>query len=216
MTEGTKGWADGRGGPEKEGSIMFVANVGLALLLVGPGSTPANRDADTAEIIGLLIDERLRAAGEEPNGSYLVVAAEEIVVCPSKGDGEEKDTMAHVIAGAASMADAPGDLRRELLCQQEGGMLPTASFENARVVSESQIEASFEGADWWQGFYRTFPESRGFLQFTAPAFSSDGQSALIYVSHFCGGLCGTGWLVYLTRSDDGHWRIASKQMLWIS
>jgi hypothetical protein len=107
-------------------------------------------------------------------------------------------------------------MRRELVCQQEGGMLPTSRFDDAQMVSASQIDAIFSSDGWWEEFYRTFPGSRGFVAFTDPVFSADRTHALVYVSHSCGGLCGTGWLVYLLRATDGHWRIASRRMLWIS
>jgi hypothetical protein len=94
-------------------------------------------------------------------------------------------------------------------------MLPSARYENAQVVLESQIEAIFSGEGWWEEFYRTFPESRGYVQFTAPAYSEDGKHALIYVSHSCGGLCGTGWLIYLSK-PNGKWEITARRMLWIS
>lgn len=201
---------------------MLAASVALTLALAGSGSSPeasVNEKADTVEIVGLLLKDRLAANGEEPDGTYLVVAAEYLVICPVKaGDEDEEFSFAKVVEQSCAAANVPAPLRRELLCQQEGGMLPTGSFENAEVVLQSQFTALFAGdiSDGWDMFYKAFPGSRGFVEFTAPVFSPDRKHALIYVSHSCGGLCGTGWLVYLSRDASGHWQIASQQMLWIS
>jgi hypothetical protein len=203
-------------------ATMLAASVALTLALAGSGSVPAasvDEKTDAVEIVGLLLKERLAANGEEPDGTYLVVAAEYLVICPPKvGEDDEEFSFAKMVEDGCAAANVPAPLRRELLCQQEGGMLPTAKFENAEVVLQSQITAFFAGdiMDGWDTFYRTFPGSRGYVEFTAPVFSSDHQQALVYVSHSCGGLCGTGWLVNLTRQADGHWRIAAQPMLWIS
>ncbi len=47
------------------------------------------------------------------------------------------------------------------------------------------------------------------------AFSDDGRQALIEVSGTCGGLCGSGWLVVLERTDD-RWQVRGMLMTWVS
>jgi len=197
-----------------------------ALVLAASGlAVPASADdadADTTAIVNLLVRDRLAARGEAPDGSYLVVAAETIVLCPPRsrddepGDTREGFSLSAMVEGSGVFEKAPEPLRRELLCQQEGGMLPTARLDDALVVSETQISAAFSGEGFWDDFYRAFPGSRGYLEFTAPAFSANRREALIYFSHSCGGLCGTGWLVHLSRDAGGAWKIESRQMLWIS
>lgn len=202
---------------------MFAESLGIALWLAASGSTPTmsvDESADTTEIVNLLINENLASESEAPDGGYLVVVAETLAVClPETEDPQERAfSLAAMLEQHCASLDVPDSLRRDLLCQQEGGMLPTSRFENGEVVLASQITAIFSGdiLRGWDDFYRTFPGSRGLLEFTAPAFSPDGSHALIYVSHSCGGLCGTGFLIYLSRGSDGHWQMTKRSMLWIS
>ena len=96
-------------------------------------------------------------------------------------------------------------------------MLPSARYEDATVILDSRVAEIFGSGigEGWESFYGSFPDSRGLIEFTSPVFSEDGQSALVYESHSCGGLCGTGWLILLHR-EEGRWRVGSRHMLWIS
>jgi hypothetical protein len=174
-------------------------------------------DEDTTAIVSLLVKDRLAANGEEPEGDYIVVVAETIAVCPPGvgGGDEEEFSTASMIESAGHFPGVPDSMLQAMLCQQEGGMLPSSRIPGATVVLQSEIDAIFSGDGWWEEFYKVFPASRGLVQFTAPAFSTDGRKAMVYVSHSCGGLCGTGWLVLLAR-DAGGWRITDRKMLWIS
>lgn len=69
--------------------------------------------------------------------------------------------------------------------------------------------------DSWKGFYKNHPNAGGFWQFSQPAYNSAGDEAIVYVSHSCGGLCGTGHLYLLTRRS-GVWKMTNRLMLWIS
>lgn len=174
-------------------------------------------DGDTAAIVSVLVKDRLAANGEEPEGDYLVVVAETIAVCPPGvgGGDEEEFSTASMIQSTGHFPGVADSMLQTMLCQQEDGMLPSSRIPSATVVLQSEIDAIFSGDGWWEEFYRVFPGSRGLVQFTAPVFSADGKRALVYVSHSCGGLCGTGWLVLLSR-DAGGWQIADRRMLWIS
>jgi hypothetical protein len=200
--------------------VMLLGGI-LAFGLVPVGSAQAatgapDSNADTVEIVNLLINERLGSRGEAPDGDYLIVAAETIVLCPPAArEDEDAFSFAATIGEPAVLPEVPESMRRALICEQEGGMLPSARFENGRVVLASEIEAIFSGNGWWEDFYKVFPGSRGYVQFTNPVFSSDRKHALISVSHSCGGLCGTGWLVFLSH-EGATWEISSRQMLWIS
>ena len=179
-------------------------------------SQEADASTDTAQIVGLLIEERLHANGEAPPGSYLVLSADTIVLCPAEG-GEEDDALVsrQVLDQPAVLPKAPAALKMALFCQGSGGVLPPGRYAHARLIWSDEFAAIFSGKGWWEDFYATFPDSRGYVEFTLPVFSPDRTQALLYVSHSCGGLCGTGWLVYLTKAA-GRWSIADKTMLWIS
>jgi hypothetical protein len=69
--------------------------------------------------------------------------------------------------------------------------------------------------DGWKAFYEKHPNAGGFWQFSRPAYNSAGDEALVYVSHSCGWLCGTGHL-YLFSKESGVWKVKNRLMLWIS
>lgn len=67
----------------------------------------------------------------------------------------------------------------------------------------------------WEEFYKKYPNSAGYWQFSRPGFNSAHDTAWLYVVHSCGGLCGTGHL-YLLSKENGQWTIKYRLMLWIS
>lgn len=62
---------------------------------------------------------------------------------------------------------------------------------------------------WWAEFYRRFPASPGSVRLSRVGFSPDGNHALVYMHHGCGGLCGSGGFLVL-RKQDGLWRIQQR------
>jgi hypothetical protein len=85
-----------------------------------------------------------------------------------------------------------------------------------RVASTDTLRNIFaDHMHGWERFFSTFPTDRGFYGITAPMFSADSLSALIYVEYHCGGLCGEGAL-FLVRRDGGRWRTARRVRYWIS
>ena len=81
------------------------------------------------------------------------------------------------------------------------------------VVPSAVIGAAFEKPipngvyDGWGGFYRKYPDSGGYMQFSAVGFDADRTRAMVYVAHSCGGLCGGG-MHHLLQKIDGAWREA--------
>lgn len=83
-------------------------------------------------------------------------------------------------------------------------------------ISDKDVEALFKpGSPGWEEFYRKFPNTGGFWSFSSPGYNQQHTEALLYVSHACGDLCGTGHL-YLLRKEDGKWIVKNRLMLWIS
>ena len=68
---------------------------------------------------------------------------------------------------------------------------------------------------YWQAFYATFPAAFGSTSVSAIGYGQTGATALLYVDHRCGELCGEGNLVLLARRAD-DWRILKIAQLWIS
>ena len=67
----------------------------------------------------------------------------------------------------------------------------------------------------WRQFNQRFPGAGGFYEFSAIGFDATRSTALLYTSHSCGSLCGSGNLVTLRRTG-GRWQVADAAMLWVS
>ncbi|MDI9239550.1 hypothetical protein QLQ15_11610 [Lysobacter sp. LF1] len=96
--------------------------------------------------------------------------------------------------------------------------LDLSGIPGTAMVRSSDLEAAFAGPpdlDRWAQFHRTFPGASGVLHITRPVLSADRSSALLYVTHHCGGLCGAGLLVRLERSPHG-WRVVEHKGVWVS
>ncbi len=108
-----------------------------------------------------------------------------------------------------------GKFRKELvLANQESHPLALNGVPGTRVVPTSVIENLFK-TGWWDTFYETYPDTAGYAQITRPVLTPDRRLALIFVSHHCDGLCGTGFLHLVARSGD-RWIVIESEMLWIS
>jgi hypothetical protein len=109
------------------------------------------------------------------------------------------------------------------------------------VVARDEINAIFVGAarptiepmrpgmklpparpgspDGWQSFYDRFPDSAGYMQFSAVGFDAGKTRALVYIAHHCGNLCGGG-AHHLLQKVDGAWiEVRLKdvtQCIWMS
>jgi hypothetical protein len=81
------------------------------------------------------------------------------------------------------------------------------------VVPRADIVAIFEAPDGpelrsprpWDPFYRRYPDSGGYMQFSAVGFDEAKTRALVYIAHHCGNLCGGGTHHFLEKVS-GQWR----------
>lgn len=69
--------------------------------------------------------------------------------------------------------------------------------------------------DGWKEFYKKYPKAAGIWSFSQPGYNRAKDEAVLYVTHICGWLCGTGHLVFLTKAD-GRWKVKNRLFLWIS
>ena len=67
----------------------------------------------------------------------------------------------------------------------------------------------------WEEFYRKYPDSPGFIMLSRVGFDAEKKQALVYIGHACGGLCGQGRYVVLTK-EEGNWEIKNELPLWVS
>lgn len=190
-------------------------------LPTNPPQIRRQMNAETAAIFRVIVAERLAAKGEAPAGDYLVVVDQTLTFCPKIPESQQQPPCIYAplvesMSSTTVLPLVPAELKERVVAENlQPFPLPPLNVPSARLVPLSTITDIFADKGWWTEFYRRFPHSRGYLEFTKPTFSADGLDALVYVSHSCGGLCGTGWLVYLSRTN-GAWRIVDKHMLWIS
>jgi hypothetical protein len=86
------------------------------------------------------------------------------------------------------------------------------------LVSDDDVSKLFKkgrGDDGWAKFYKEYPKSSGYWDFSAVGYNKVGAEALVYVGHHCGFLCGTGHMVLLAK-ENGSWVVKNRVMLWIS
>jgi hypothetical protein len=67
----------------------------------------------------------------------------------------------------------------------------------------------------WSRFYAKYPGSSGIISFSRPGFNRAFTQALISTGRSCGGLCGAGHFVLLTK-DNGGWTVKTKVPTWVS
>jgi hypothetical protein len=116
--------------------------------------------------------------------------------------GPSDDTVAHF------------NLRRQGSCHLKPQLDTAISYH---LLSEEEHNRIFKkkGIGGWKDFYKKYPKSSGYWNFSPVGYDAAGTEALVYVGHHCGGLCGTGHMVLLTK-ENGHWIVKNRVMLWIS
>lgn len=122
-----------------------------------------------------------------------------------------------------SSPDLMAETVRDLKAKNEEPHRFTRRFNIKRryvLVSKKEIDDLFSGKggvlDGWEKFYRKYPQTRGFATFSRVGFNADKTQALVYQAHSCGGLCGGGSYILLTRTNGG-WTIKGRVgPTWVS
>jgi hypothetical protein len=88
------------------------------------------------------------------------------------------------------------------------------------VVTQKDLLAFFSrNGGSWPAFYKQYPDSGGYVEVSAVGFDRSKTQAMVYVSHYCGGLCGGG-SYHLLEKSGGTWREADvpgiSACMWIS
>ena len=86
------------------------------------------------------------------------------------------------------------------------------------LVSAKDLESLFPKGEFdraWRRFYSKYPNSSGIISFSNVGFNAEMNQALVSTGRGCGGLCGAGHYVLLSK-DDGKWNVKSKTMTWVS
>jgi hypothetical protein len=64
-------------------------------------------------------------------------------------------------------------------------------------------------------FEARFPNNFGYFVVSHVGLNLNKTEALLYVDHFCAGLCGGGEY-FLLRKVDGVWHVADSRVAWVS
>jgi hypothetical protein len=72
------------------------------------------------------------------------------------------------------------------------------------IVSSQSIGASLQ-ANGWEGFYRRYPDSGGYLVTSAVGFDKARNRAVVYTGSSCNNLCGH-WRFHLLERLHGEWK----------
>ncbi len=157
----------------------------------------------------------------------------------AKESWEKKEILVNDVTGAGEVTDAkwaswgypsiatpaPSAETRVEYKDKSRFMCPlTDAWGNSRLYrsfKHTELNEYFgkklRGRDGWEEFYRVHPQAAGFWTFSRPGFNSEGTEALLYVTHSCGWLCGTGHLYFLTReSSNSKWTVRNRLFLWIA
>jgi hypothetical protein len=79
----------------------------------------------------------------------------------------------------------------------------TAPYELVRV--ETILTFFRKNGGGWDGFYKRYPKSGGFVILSAVGFNKDKSKAIVYTGSSCGGLCGR-WSFHLLEKVGGKWK----------
>jgi hypothetical protein len=82
-----------------------------------------------------------------------------------------------------------------------------------KLLTQEELDNISKGG--WEDFYKKYPEAGGVWTFSRPGYNPARNEAVLSVSHWCGDLCGTGHLYFLTK-QNGEWKVQNRLMLWIS
>ena len=87
-----------------------------------------------------------------------------------------------------------------------------------KLLSKEDMRKGLPEGGGWKAYYKKFPNSNGYIWFSAVGFNAEKTKAIVYVSHLCGSLCGGGGPHFLERKD-GKWVAADVQVsfgVWAS
>ena len=89
-------------------------------------------------------------------------------------------------------------------------------IDSAVLIRAEDIDSifqSFKVDSGWKIFRKTY--GGDFYRMSFPYFSQDKQTCIIYIGHYCGGLCGEGGLKIFRRQNN-TWRLIRTIGRWVS
>ena len=73
-----------------------------------------------------------------------------------------------------------------------------------QLVGKDRFKMIFDQGSW-EAYYAEYPQSQGFIQFSAVGFNKDQTVAVVYMGYGCCGLCGAGQF-YVLEKVNGKWK----------
>ena len=85
------------------------------------------------------------------------------------------------------------------------------------MIAQEELDKMFKkNARGWEAFYKKHPNAAaGYWEFSRPGYNATRDESVLYVGNFCGDLCGTGYLYFLTKQND-QWTVKNRLIVWIS
>lgn len=84
------------------------------------------------------------------------------------------------------------------------------------IVEKEKLDRPVsKDTEFWSEFYKTYPDSGGYVSLSRVGFNKARTQALVYIEHDCNTLCATGHYVLLAKRDD-CWTVVQRAMAWIS
>lgn len=88
-------------------------------------------------------------------------------------------------------------------------------IKRATIIDSSELNQIFtDGPESWGKFYERFG-NEGYYNLSPPYFSMGRNLCVIYVTHYCGGLCDSGE-IYVCKKTGDKWVLIERNLCWIS
>jgi hypothetical protein len=180
----------------KKGTLLLLMFLSCSSVLVGQEKPKSYDDRDAYEVYAAIIGDEWPISAAK--ATQLVIQAETTMfphrpMCLKPAPGDES-TLGALITSYLKANEKPRLLQRKFRVE-----LP---YE---VVSKSVLDEFFpKDVDGWPRFHARYPNSGGFIHMSAVGFNPDKTLALVYMGHWCAGLCGGG-THHLLEKKDGKW-----------
>jgi hypothetical protein len=111
--------------------------------------------------------------------------------------------------------DTVEDLERKNKEQSELGFRLNLTARYVLLDRQAPTNTPEAYAERWRSFYDKYLDSPGIISLSRVGFNANRDQGIVYVANTCGGLCGKGYYMLLTKSSKG-WKIERDLMLWVS
>ena len=179
----------------------------LVATFVGGLTTAAlAADAPSTEDIAVL-RAALTPECERPGPGYVLLSTKTAGVGSDDQMPADWPEAGELTARLKARADSPASWSGVRVC---GKVLVRRHRDIRRLIDgEPNLDAG------WKKFYTVYPGAHAVMYVSLPAYSTDGNRAVIVMGSGCGSLCGSGEIVELEKKD-GVWRRTRAQDTWIS